>query len=172
MAADAAAHRAMSRSTLSPKELPMANTTSILNDLIETSKDGEKGFLMSAENAKDPELKALFRQRAEDCARGATELQSIVSRMGGDPEKSGSVAGAVHRGWVNLKASMSTEDDLSILEEVERGEDVAKASYKKALESEDLSPDVRAIVQKQYDGVLRNHDQMRALRDRYRNSTH
>jgi uncharacterized protein (TIGR02284 family) len=92
--------------------------------------------------------------------------------MGGEPERSGSVAGAVHRGWVSLKASMSTEDDLSILEEVERGEDVAKASYKKALDSEDLSPEVRAIVQKQYDGVLRNHDQMRALRDRYRNSTH
>lgn len=150
----------------------MASTTSILNDLIETSKDGEKGFLMSAENAKDPELKAVFRQRAEDCARGASELQSLVAQLGEEPEKGGSVAGAVHRGWVNLKASVSTQDDLAILEEVERGEDVAKASYKKALDSGDLSPDVRAIVQKQYDGVLRNHDQMRALRDRYKHSTH
>ena len=150
----------------------MASTTSILNDLIETSKDGEKGFRMSAENAKDPELKDLFLKRAEDCARGASELQSIVSSMGEKPESGGSVAGAVHRGWVNIKASMSVDDDLSILEEVERGEDVAKSSYRKALDSSDLSPDARAVVQKQYDGVLRNHDQMRALRDRYRNSTH
>src|SRR5512143_1036927 len=103
-----------------------ANTTSILNDLTETSKDGEMGFRTSADNAKDPELKELFRRRAEDCARGAAELQSIVAQMGEAPERGGSVAGAVHRGWVNIKASMSTQDDLSILEEVERGEDVAK----------------------------------------------
>ena len=150
----------------------MATTASILNNLIETSKDGEQGFRTSADNAKDPELKELLRKRAEDCARGAAELQSLVAGMGDEPEKSGSVAGAVHRGWVNIKASLSIDDDLAILEEVERGEDVAKASYRKALESGELSPGARAIVQKQYDGVLRNHDQVRALRDRYRNSTH
>ena len=60
----------------------MATTTSILNNLIETSKDGEQGFLTSADNAKDPELKALFRSRAEDCARGASELQALVAGMG------------------------------------------------------------------------------------------
>ncbi len=150
----------------------MATTPSVLNNLIETSKDGEQGFRTSADNAKDPELKELFRKRAEDCARGAAELQALVAGMGDEPEQGGSVAGAVHRGWVNIKASLSIDDDLAILEEVERGEDVAKASYRKALASGDLSPDARAIVQKQYDGVLRNHDQMRALRDRYRNSTH
>ena len=150
----------------------MASTTSILNDLIETSKDGEKGFRTSADNAKDPELKELFRRRAEDCARGAAELQSLVAGMGDNPERSGSVAGAIHRGWVNIKASVTAQDDLAILEEVECGEDVAKASYRKALDSNELSADARAIVQKQYDGVLRNHDQVRALRDRYRTSTH
>ena len=150
----------------------MASTTSILNNLIETSKDGEKGFRTSADNAKDPELKELFRKRADDCARGASELQSLVARLGEKPEDSGSIAGAIHRGWVNIKTSVTADDDLAILEEVERGEDVAKASYRKALDSGDLSPDARSIVQKQYDGVLRNHDQVRALRDRYKNSTH
>jgi uncharacterized protein (TIGR02284 family) len=51
---------------------------------------------------------------------------------------------------------------------VERGEDVAKAKYRKALENAELPEDVRAIVQRQYDGVLRNHDQIRDLRDRFR----
>jgi uncharacterized protein (TIGR02284 family) len=150
----------------------MASTTSILNNLIETSKDGEKGFRTSADNAKDPELKELFRKRADDCARGASELQSLVARLGEKPEDGGSIAGAIHRGWVNIKTSVTANDDLAILEEVERGEDVAKASYRKALDSGDLSPDARSVVQKQYDGVLRNHDQVRALRDRYKNSTH
>jgi uncharacterized protein (TIGR02284 family) len=38
----------------------MANVASILNNLIETSKDGEKGFRKCAEDAKDAELKAFL----------------------------------------------------------------------------------------------------------------
>jgi uncharacterized protein (TIGR02284 family) len=150
----------------------MASVTSLLNDLIETSKDGEKGFRTSADDVKDPELKQVFMRRAEDCARGAQELQAIVSRLGEEPERGGSVAGAMHRGWVNVKASITGKDDLAILEECERGEDVAKAAYRKALEDAGLPADIRAVVQKQYDGVIRNHDQVRNLRDRFRATQH
>ena len=145
----------------------MADNTSMLNDLIETSKDGENGFRSAAEDAKSAELKASFLRRAEDCAKGASELQQLVSRMGGNPEQGGSVAGAMHRGWMDLKAKVAHRDDLAILEECERGEDVAKAKYRKALDAS-LPDDVRAVVQRQYDGVVSNHDAVRDLRDRYR----
>ncbi|OZI23311.1 aldehyde dehydrogenase [Bordetella genomosp. 9] len=141
----------------------------VLNNLIETCKNGEKGFLAAAEDTKDAELRGLFQNRATDCASGAAELQAIVARLGGEPETSGSVAGAVHRGWVHLKAAVAGRTDASILEECERGEDVAKHDYTDALR-EPLPEDIRAVVQKQYEGVLRNHDQVRALRDRYRAS--
>ena len=140
---------------------------SILNNLVETSKDGEKGFRTAAEDTKNVELQTVFLRRAEDCATGAVDLQQRVARLGGNPEDGGSVAGAVHRGWVNLKAAVSGRTDLAILEECERGEDVAKARYREALETT-LPEDIRAVVQRQYDGVMRNHDQIRDLRDRYR----
>jgi uncharacterized protein (TIGR02284 family) len=146
----------------------MADITATLNDLIETSKDGEQGFRAAAEDTKDASLKRVFVARADDCRKGAEELQTLVRRFGGDPEHSGSVAGAVHRGWMNLKAAVAGRDDVAILEECERGEDVAKASYRKALDDGDLPADVRAVVQRQYDGVVRNHDQVRDLRERYR----
>ena len=143
------------------------NLASILNNLVETSKDGEKGFRAAADDTKNGELKTLFLGRANDCAKGAAELQKKVTALGGQPEDGGTVAGALHRGWMNLKASVIERSDLAILEECERGEDVAKASYRKALE-EDLPDEIREIVQHQYDGVVRNHDQVRDLRDRYR----
>ncbi len=147
----------------------MSNAISILNDLIETSKDGEKGFRTSAEDTRNGELKSVFVARAHDCAKAAADLQQLVTRLGGNPESGGSVAGAVHRGWVNLKSSVTDRSDLAILEECERGEDVAKARYRKALEA-DLPDDIRGIVQRQYDGAVRNHDQVRDLRDRYRST--
>ena len=146
----------------------MAENISILNDLIETSRDGEKGFLAAADDTKNPELKEIFQKRAEDCAKGAAQLLELVVRSGGNPEEGGTLAGAVHRGWLNLKAAVSARNDLAILEECERGEDVAKAKYRKALEDSSLSAEERDVVQRQYNGVMRNHDQIRALRDQYR----
>ena len=151
----------------------MASITSTLNNLIETSKDGEQGFRTSAENAQNAELKQLFMRRADDCARGAAELQAIVARLSWTTiEEPLDLAGAIHRGWVNLKAAVANRDDLAILEECERGEDVAKAAYRSALEKTDLPAEIRTVVQKQYDGVLRNHDEIRNLRDRFKATAH
>ena len=41
----------------------------------------------------------------------------------------------------------------------------AEARYTKALENHDVTPEVRAVIQKQFDGVMRNHDKIKALRD-------
>lgn len=139
----------------------------VLNNLIETSKNGEKGFDAAAEDTKTAELKLLFKNRSRDCASGAAELQALVTQLGGEPEDSGTVAGALHRGWTNLKAAVTGRSDHAILEECERGEDVAKAQYADALK-EPLPENIRAIVERQYQGVLRNHDQIRDLRNRYK----
>jgi uncharacterized protein (TIGR02284 family) len=133
-----------------------------LNDLIETSKDGEEGFRTCAEDARDPQLKRLFTNAAQHCAQAVQELRSEVQRLGGKPEKSGSLSGSVHRRWVDIKSSITGKDDAAVLAECERGEDVAKASYKKALDK-DLPANIRAIVQRQYQGVLQHHDTVRSL---------
>ena len=143
------------------------NVESILNELIETSKDGENGFRKAAQDARNPELKSLFNAGAARCAEGVRELEQEVRASGGDPERSGSVVAALHRGWINVREAVTSRDDKAILEECERGEDYAKAQYKKALEQV-LPAHVRAIVQRQYEGVISNHDKVRALRDTFR----
>ncbi len=138
-----------------------------LNDLIEVSKDGEYGFTQCAEHAKSPDIKSTLMSRAGDCASGAAELQRLVATLGGDVEEGGSATGAMHRGWVSVKAALTSKDDLAVLEEAERGEDSALKSYRKAA-AKDLPADVKAVVQKQLQGAQANHDQIKALRDRAR----
>jgi uncharacterized protein (TIGR02284 family) len=140
---------------------------STLNDLIEISKDGEKGFALAAKDAKDPSLVSLFSEGERSCREAARELQEQVRALGGNPDDSGSVSGAVHRGWVNLKTAATSRDDKAILEEVERGEDVAKATYAAALKT-DLPDGVRQLVERQYQGAVANHDRVRDLRNQYR----
>lgn len=143
------------------------DTIDILNDLIETSKDGEYGFRTSAENLKNPEAQQLFMRRAEECRQAAADLQALVVQLGGSAEDSGSTAGAMHRGWVSVKGTLSGYSDKAIFEETERGEDTALESYRKALAA-DLPPAVLDVVERQFEGVKRNHAQVRALRDQAR----
>ena len=121
---------------------------STLNDLIETSKDGEHGFKTCAENVKDV-TQTLFTAAAQRCAEGAKELQEQVRLLGGDPDEHSSVAGTLHRAWVDIKAAITGKDQQAVLEECERGEDVAKNTYEKAL-AKGLPDDIRSIVQRQY----------------------
>lgn len=145
----------------------MADTQDVikrLNDLIETCKDGEYGFRTCAEQAKSPQLKNLLTTRADGCAQAAQELQRCVLDLGGKPDTSGSLAGAMHRGWVAVRSALSTMNDHAVLDECERGEDVALKAYREALAS-DLPPDIREIVERQAQGAQRNHDQVKAMRD-------
>ncbi|RMU60770.1 hypothetical protein ALP25_04005 [Pseudomonas syringae pv. syringae] len=143
-------------------------TISILNDLIETSKDGEEGFRTSAEHAKSAQVKSFLANRSTEVAAAVRELQAEVTALGGKPEDSSSVSGALHRAWVNLKSMVTSDDDKAVLEEVEKGEDVAKKAYREALEkarAKNVSPNVIALIEKQQAGVLANHDKVKALRD-------
>ncbi|MFC6338470.1 PA2169 family four-helix-bundle protein [Pseudomonas sp. CCM 7891] len=143
---------------------------SVLNDLIETSRDGQEGFKTCAEDIKHPELKALFQQRSLDCATGAAELQAAVRALGGDPQDSGSVSGALHRGWVDVKSMVTGKDEEAVLNEAERGEDHALKAYKEAIEkiNQHNLLGIRDLVERQFHGVQRNHDQVKALRNQAR----
>lgn len=137
-----------------------------LNDLIETSKDGEYGFRTSAERAHSPTLRDRLNSRANACSAAASELQALVRQYGGEPEDDGTALGAMHRGWVAVKAAISTNarEDHAILSECERGEDSAVAAYRKAMK-QPLPTDVLAVVQRQAQGAKANHDEIKALRD-------
>ena len=121
------------------------------------------GFRTAADSTNDARAKALFVSRSQAIEAASTHLAAEVRRLGGDPEKGGSVAGAVHRGWIDLKSAVTGKSDEAVLAECERGEDFAVTRYEDALKK-DLPPDVRTMVQHQHNGAIANRDAMRALK--------
>ena len=138
---------------------------STLNNLIETCRDGQKGFEAAAEGITNTTIKSAFHKYANQRSQFAAELQSEVHVLGGEPETTGSVAGALHRGWINIKAAVTGKDEHSILEECERGEDSAKKNYQQSLE-EPLPPKIQNLVNRQYHEIITAHDTIRSWRDR------
>src|SRR6059058_5952905 len=137
---------------------------STINGLIETLKDGEKGFKEAADAVKDPQLKSLFEEYSQQRHRFATELQTQAQSLGeSEPEKASSTAGAMHRAWINLKSAVTSGDDKAILGECERGEDSAVHEYEEAIQN-GLTDTAREIVSRQFTEIRSAHDRVRQLR--------
>ena len=136
----------------------------ILNELLESCRDGEYGFKTSADHATSVDLKTTLVRHAEECRTAGQELEALIRQLGGEPDEGGSVSGALHRGWVSVRGNLSGYSDEAMLDECERGEDSAVARYRKALK-ENLPPAIRGVVERQAQGAQRNHDQIKAMRD-------
>lgn len=144
----------------------MADRTEILDllhDLIQTCKDGETGYAHAAGVATDPTLKAYFSEESLERAGFVRDLKIEAQRLGEEPNPSPSVAGTLHRVWFEAKADIGLGDQ-SILNSVEQGEDSAKKSYEKALNT-DLPDDLRALIETQSKSIFSAHDYVRDLRD-------
>ncbi|MBL8496390.1 PA2169 family four-helix-bundle protein [Nitrosomonas sp. JL21] len=144
----------------------MTNEKSIdvLNDLIETSRDGVEGFRKCAEDSHDPTLRMYFEDRSKSCDEAIRSLSEEVRKLGGEPATGGSTTGALHRMWIDFRTAITNKDNLAVLEECERAEDIALEAYEDALK-EELSDNLRSLITQQLDGVRRNHDRVHQLRD-------
>jgi len=140
------------------------NVISVVENLIETCRDGEKGYKDAASHAKRTDLKTFFTEQGTQRARFADELQLELSKLGKSEKKeSGTVGGAIHRAWVDAKVAVGG-GDKTILESVEKGEDNAKENYQKALNGA-LPVNVLGIVRRQASSVMNAHDRVRDLRN-------
>lgn len=135
---------------------------STLSQLIQTCKDGEKGFETAAQAVNDPNLRHLFESYSQQRSEFAAVLQLEVQRIAKDPPQEGHLAATLHRGWMDLKAAVSGRDEGAIIAECERGEDLAVKAYETALAAP-LPNDLRAVVERQFIKVQEAHDQVRSL---------
>ena len=135
-----------------------------LNSLIELNRDGQSGFKEAAEKIEAPQVKQFCFEQSRSRAQFVGELQPLVHSLGSEPDNTGSVAGALHRGWIDLKSALGGGDQ-AILAAIETGEDHAVNEYKKAL-AETLPAHVHAIVERQFQSVKQAHDKVKAMREK------
>ena len=90
----------------------------------------------------------------------AEELQAFTPAK---PQKP-TLGGTAHRGFIELKAALTSGDEHAILSECERGEDYAVEAFKDAL-SQDLPQGVCKAIKSQSLRILETHNKVRELRD-------
>ncbi len=137
-----------------------------MTDLVQTLEDGRKGFADSSDKlAQDgnASVAGTFASLADQRARFSAELRTAAQRSGLSIEPSGSLAGAMHRGWIGLKDAMTGDDADAIVNAALSGEDHAVTEFEKALEGGDLPTDVETTVRTQLATIKTTKSQLESL---------
>lgn len=145
----------------------MSDDKKVAKELVETLKDGEKGFASAAEKLRDSDHPAWATtlQRLSDQRAGfSREIIELGHDYGDDVDESGTVTAAVHRGWISLKDALTGDDANGVLGAAVTGENHSVSEYEKALEG-DLSAGFRDVVSRQHAAVVAARDEVKALHD-------
>ena len=120
-----------------------------LNDLLEKNYDAEEGYKKAAENAKHGALKTYFSNKAQERYDFGHQIKTELKNFGKEPDKGGSVAGAAHRTWMEVKSWFSADDDEAMLEEAIRGEKASVDEYNEVLQETALPGSTKQLLETQ-----------------------
>ena len=143
----------------------MSDDAKAAKELVETLKDGRKGFASAAEKLRDsdqPAAAATLERLSGQREQFARDIVAMGHEYGDDVDNSGTATAALHRGWIALKDALTGDDAGSVLGAAVTGEDHAVREYEKALE-QDLSAGFRDVVTRQHAAVVAARDEVKAL---------
>ncbi|MCT8339152.1 PA2169 family four-helix-bundle protein [Flavobacteriaceae bacterium TK19130] len=124
-----------------------------LNELLEKNYDAEKGYKKAAEVVENDKLKQFFNQQAQNRYDFGHELKSEIRNYGESPDKGGSATGSLHRTWMDIKSTFTSNDEEAILEEVKKGEKAAAEEYQEVINDTTLPPTTQQLLAKQKNSV-------------------
>ena len=143
----------------------MSDDKNVAKELVETLRDGERGFASAAEKLRDsdrPEWAATLERLSEQRADFRREIVDLGHEYSDDVDESGTVTAALHRGWISLKDALTGDDAGSVLGAAVTGENHAVSEYESALD-QDLSAGFREVVSRQHAAVVAARDEVKAL---------
>jgi uncharacterized protein (TIGR02284 family) len=139
----------------------------MLKELIETFRDGERGFALASHDNREPGIDDLLRDGEEWCRSAAIELQEQMRALAVPTEEAAPAMPATFRGWVHVKTIRIFRDTKLILEECERGLDYTQSRYQAAMAC-DLPEPTRPVAERQYQRLVALQSRMRVQRNQYR----
>lgn len=126
-------------------------TISVLNDLLNITNDRIEGFSKVEDRVWESRssLRSDYDEMVSRSQAMKSELISLINAKGGQTDNITSTAGAIHRAWIDVKNSFSSDNIESTLENVVFGEAAAIDAYQDALDSGDLCPESSRIIKDQ-----------------------
>lgn len=124
-----------------------------LNDLLEKNYDAEAGYKLAMEQVDSSRVKDFFSEQVKERYKFGHELKEEIRTYGQTPEKGTSLAADAHRAWMNIKATLSSNNEESMLEEAIRGEKAALNDYDTVIKDHKLPASTKGVLLKHRENI-------------------
>lgn len=146
------------------------NNPEIINDIIKINNDRIEGYRKAIDLATSHGLDKLlptFQKCIEQSNEFIAELKPYVELEGKEPTDSTMLSGKLFRVWMGIKVNITGDDERSLLETCEQGEDAFKSTYQTVLAegSDELSQHVHSLINTQLSKQLEAHNIIKIMRD-------
>jgi uncharacterized protein (TIGR02284 family) len=115
-----------------------------LKTLIKLHYDRIQGYEHAKDDTDDADLKALFSFYIQQSSQFRADLNAEMVKYGGEMPKDNTFLGDIHQAWMDLKASLTSNDREAVLSSCEFGEQTIVGAYEDVLkydESDTRLPD-------------------------------
>jgi uncharacterized protein (TIGR02284 family) len=136
-----------------------------INSIIQKNEDAVLGYMKAAENAKGIGLQSYFSNKVLERNNFIASLKSAAPALNLRNDTDGSVTGALHRTWMDIKAAFSSDDDEAMLEEAIRGDKAAIEEYNEILSDTHLPIAVGTLIRQQITWIKEDLQKIKSLED-------
>ena len=140
-------------------------TIDVLQELLQKNYDAEAGYKQVMTKAQNLPLKGWLQSKAQQRSAFATELDSKIRELHGEPVEDGSILGSAHRAWIDVKTTLSSDTDEAILEECIRGEKASVDEYETQLEKVRSYSEVNHLLHNQLTNIKIALNTVKTLED-------
>lgn len=134
-----------------------------LDELLYFVNDRIEGYQRAVAESTDAQLRGYYKQLTSQSQQFATDLNTYLTREGGERENSTTLKGKLYRAWMDAKAAVTGRDEKTILGSNIYGEEWALKAYKDALADQTLTGPVRLAVERQYALSQKTYQQLKSL---------
>ena len=139
--------------------------TAGLQRLLVKNYDAEKGYIQAMQDIDHVDLRGFMQRQAAKRNLFATELDNELHALNEQPEADGSLAGDLHRTWMNLRSALNLDDNSAILEECLRGEKASAEEYEDVLKEIEFPQHLRTVINNQLSKIYRTITDLQQLED-------
>ena len=136
-----------------------------LNDVIYAVKDSAHHYQQAAEFVSDAGLAELFRTIAGQRETLATELDAHIRRLHDLPREPDPDRETMDAVITRLKAALTGDERLSVLEEREQAEDELRTCIEAAL-AQDLPEATQAVLTRLHDEVIATQERLSSVKQK------
>ena len=138
----------------------------LLHGLLQICRESAKGYTTAESNVPDAALWREFEPFHKQRLKMIGELEDRIRDLRSDPSVPASGAAALHRAWIEFRATADERPNLAVLAEVERGEAITVDAYRQSLKEHDIDAATHKLFERHYEWAQTAHDRVKQLLER------